>query len=135
MPCSILIATIGIIIIHFICNSLYISTKCYKNTEKTKNQVKALLKRWVLRPHLKASTDCGVLRWSGRAFHRLGAAEQKARSPIVRSLVLGVSGDVLKQRRVRVEHCGERSSLRWGEGGVTMNTLVGEEGNLTLNPK
>ncbi|XP_061732346.1 uncharacterized protein LOC133536104 isoform X2 [Nerophis ophidion] len=31
---------------------------------------------------------CGALRCSGRAFHSLGAAEQKARSPVVRSSVL-----------------------------------------------
>ncbi|XP_010782828.1 aldose reductase-like [Notothenia coriiceps] len=35
------------------------------------------------------STVCGALMCSGRAFHSLGATEQKAQSPIVRSLFLG----------------------------------------------
>lgn len=50
---------------------------------------KAILKRWVFKLCLKASVVCRALRWSGRAFHSLRAAEVKAWSPMVRSLVLG----------------------------------------------
>lgn len=82
-----------------------------------------------LRPHLRESTDCGVGRWSGRTFHRLGEAEQKARSPIIQSLVLGFRRYAETEQRVRVEHCGVRSCV------ITMDTLVGEEGNLVLNPE
>ena len=59
---------------------------------------------------------CGALRWSGRAFHSLGAAEQKARSPMVRSLVLGALRVCeAADRRVRVGGWEVRSSLRyWG---------------------
>ena len=49
----------------------------------------------VFRPVLKESSVCVALRWSGRLFHKRGAAEQKARSPIVRSLVLGTRGSKL----------------------------------------
>ncbi len=44
-----------------------------------KIQWKAFLKRWVFKLRLKASVVCGALRWSGRAFHSLGAAEVKTR--------------------------------------------------------
>ena len=50
---------------------------------------KAFLNKYVFRSCLKTSVVCGALRWSGRAFHSLGAAAEKARSPMVRSLVLG----------------------------------------------
>ena len=53
-------------------------------------QANALVKRCVLSPFLKVSTDCGALRWLGRVFHSRGAAEQNARSPMVQSLVLGI---------------------------------------------
>lgn len=87
--------------------------KCYKLKEH-----KRKVKRWVLRPHLKASTDCSVLRWFGRAFHRLGAAEQKAQSPIVQSLVLGgFRRYVETEWRVRVEHCTQ-SWIRQGANGA-----------------
>ena len=49
----------------------------------------AFLNRKVFRPVLKESSVCVALRWSGRLFHRRGAPEQKARSPMVRSLVFG----------------------------------------------
>ena len=44
-------------------------------------------KRYVLRFSLKTTVVCGAFRWSGRAFHSLGAAAEKADSPW--SLVLG----------------------------------------------
>ena len=53
---------------------------------KVKN---AFLNRNVFSPALKESSVCVALRWSGRLFHKRGAAEQKALSPMVRSLVLG----------------------------------------------
>ena len=36
-----------------------------------------------MRFRLKRAVVCGALRWSGRAFHSLGAAAEKARSPMV----------------------------------------------------
>ncbi|CAB1441250.1 unnamed protein product, partial [Pleuronectes platessa] len=49
--------------------------------------------------------------WSGRPFHRRGAAEQKARSPMVRSLVFGTRrSELLVDLRVRVEVWGVMSS-------------------------
>lgn len=50
-----------------------IKPKTIRQRKGAKVQSKALLKRWVFRPRLKAST----------------AAEQNARSPIVWSFVLG----------------------------------------------
>lgn len=90
--------------------------------------LKALLKRWVIRPCLKASTGCGVLMWSGRAFHSLGAAEQKARSPIALFFVLGgFSRYVEVDRWVRVEVCGVRSCLRYGGTSPWMHCWVKRE--------
>ena len=71
------------------------------------------MKRWVLRPLLKESADCGALRCGGRAFHSSGAIEQKARSPMVRNLVFtGLRRLVFEERRLRVEGCRESSSFR-----------------------
>lgn len=65
---------------------------------KNKNtvQVKAILKRWVFRFGLKAPMAWEALRWSGREFHSLGAAELKARSPMVQSCSGGLKGVVLQ---------------------------------------
>jgi len=65
---------------------------------------------------LKASAVCGALKWSGRVFHSLGSAEEKARSPMVQSVVLGTWRVVLvAERRVHEEIWGVRNSLRyWG---------------------
>jgi len=41
------------------------------------------------------SRVCGALKSIGRLFHRRGAAEQKARSPIVRRLVPGTSRRII----------------------------------------
>jgi len=62
-----------------------------------------------------SDTVCGALRWSGRVIHRRGAAKQKARSPIVRVLVLRqLSRWVLVEWRDRTEVYGMRSSVRYG---------------------
>lgn len=56
-----------------------------------KGYEKAFIKREVFRLRLKESTACGALKWSGSAFHSREADEQKAQSPMVRSLVLGIN--------------------------------------------
>ena len=75
-----------------------------------------MLKRNVFSPPLKASTDCGALRWSGRAFHSSGAAEQKARSPMVLRLVFLPFSELefpeRSERVERVEVGGSMSSFR-----------------------
>lgn len=48
---------------------------------------RSILKLVGFTPSLKHSRDYGVLRGSGRAFCKPGAAEQNARSPIVQNLV------------------------------------------------
>ena len=45
------------------------------------NEVKAILKRWVLRAWLKGVLACGV--WLGREFLREGMATERALSPQV----------------------------------------------------
>lgn len=62
---------------------------------------------------LKASTVCGALRRSGRAFRRRGVAEQNAQSPKVPSLVLGgLSRFPLLEHGFRDRVLDVRSSLR-----------------------
>ena len=50
-----------------------------------------MVKRCVLRPVLKIWRVGASLSDLGRAFHRVGAANEKALSPHVRSLVLGTT--------------------------------------------
>ena len=55
-----------------------------------------------------------ALSWVGRLFQRRGAAEQKARSPMVESLVLGTwRSRVFVDLRVRVVDCRVMSSWRY----------------------
>ncbi|CAB1438180.1 unnamed protein product [Pleuronectes platessa] len=71
--------------------------------------------------------------WSGRPFHRRGAAEQKARSPMVRSLVLGTRrSELLVDLRVRVEVWGVMSSCR---PGLEESTLSPEGRRLRVRAK
>src|SRR4029434_7016838 len=64
----------------------------------------AFLNKNVFGPALKESSVCVALRWSGRLFHKRGAAEQKARSRMVRSLVLETQrSELLAALRVQVE--------------------------------
>ncbi|CAB1448937.1 unnamed protein product [Pleuronectes platessa] len=62
----------------------------------------------------KATADPALAYREGwRPFHRRGTAEQKARSPMVRSLVLGTQrSELLVDLRVRVEVWGVMSSCR-----------------------
>ena len=74
------------------------------NWSKPKN---AFLNKNAFRPDLKESSVCVALRWSGRLFHKRGAAEQKARSPMVQSLVLGTRrSELFADLRVQVEVWG-----------------------------
>ena len=55
-----------------------------------------------------------ALSWVGRLFQRRGAAEQKALSPMVESLVLWTwRSRVFVDLRVRVEDCRVMSSWRY----------------------
>ena len=77
---------------------------------KAKN---AFLNKNVFSPVLKESSVCVALRWSGRLFHKRGAAEQKARSPMVLSLVLEMRrSELFADLRVQVEVLGVISSCR-----------------------
>ena len=83
------------------------------NVQPKSTHQKAFVKRCVLRCVLKDSTVCGALRWSGRAFHSLGAAEQKARMPMVLRWVRGgLRRFAVEERRVREVVWGVRRSLR-----------------------
>src|SRR4029434_4507824 len=73
----------------------------------------AFLKKNVFSPVLKESSACVALRWSGRLFHKRGAAEQKARSPMVQSFVLGTRrSELFEDLRVQVEVRGVIHSCR-----------------------
>jgi len=70
-------------------------------------------------------------------FHSLGAAEEKARSPIVQSLVPGAWRVLLVserrvQRRVHEEGWRVSNYFRYW-GGMSVNALMSEEGDLVLH--
>ena len=75
---------------------------------------------------MKESNDCGALRSIGRLFQRRGPAEQRARSPMVRSFVVGPSRmNLLADLRVRGVVLGVLiSSCRYGGASPFMQLWV-----------
>ena len=59
-------------------------------------------KRYVLRDLMKLLVSVSVLRLSGNLFHKIGAADAKARSPYVQVDEVGTTSNcLLEERRFR----------------------------------